>query len=95
MDAKESLADGDIEEALTDVIDLENQFLLLQNKTKLTGDFQKIKEDISNTDFKKALDDITKIQAAVIKAETAVIKAQLSNLELMAKQDEEKNGDAN
>jgi len=90
MDAKESLADVNIKEALTGIIDLENQFLLLQNKTNLTEDFQKIKEAISKTDFKKALDYITKIQIEVIKAETEVFKAQL-----MAKQDEEENGDAN
>jgi len=90
MDAKESLTDVNIKEALTGIIDLENQFLLLQNKTNLTEDFQKIKEAISKTDFKKALDYITKIQIEVIKAETEVFKAQL-----MAKQDEEENGDAN
>jgi len=96
MDVKESLADGDTEEALTDVVDLENQFLLLQNKTKLTEDFQKIKKDISKTDFKKALDDITTIQTAVIKAETAVLKTHLSNPELIATgQEEEENGEAN
>ena len=90
IDTKESLADGDIKEALTGILDVENQFLLLQNKTKLTENFQKIKEAISKTDFKKALDYITKIQTAVIKSETEVFKAHL-----MTKQEEEENKDAN
>ena len=95
MDAKESLADGEIEEALTGITDVENQFLLLQNKTKLTGDFQKIKESVSQRDIAKALDDITKAQNEIIKAETEVFKAQLSNPELVTGQDDEENGDGN
>jgi hypothetical protein len=95
MDAKESLADGEIEEALTGITDVENQFLLLQNKTKLTGDFQKIKESVSQRDIAKALDDITKAQNEIIKAETEVFKAQLSNPELITGQDDEENGDGN
>jgi hypothetical protein len=95
MDTKESIADGKIEESLTDVTDIEKQFILLQNKTTFTGDFQKIKESIAQRDLSKALDDITNIQKEIIKAETEVYKAQLSNRELMTGEDEEDNGDAN
>jgi hypothetical protein len=95
MDTKESIADGKIEESLIDVTDIENQFILLQNKTTFTGDFQKIKESIAQRDISKALDDITNIQKKIIKAETEVFKAQLSNPELMTEEDEEDNGDAN
>jgi hypothetical protein len=79
MDVKESIADGEIEEALIDVTDIQNEFLLLQNKTTFTEDFQKIKDDISNRDFAKALDDITDIQKKIIKIETEIFKAQISN----------------
>jgi hypothetical protein len=89
MDTKELLANGEIVTALTGITDLENQFILLQNKPTFTQDIQKIKEDISKTDLKKALDDITKIQKEVIKAETEVFKAQLSNPELMASQQDD------
>lgn len=95
MDTKESIADGKIEESLIDVTDIENQFILLQNKTTFTGDFQKIKESIAQRDLSKALDDITNIQKKIIKAETELFKAQLSNPELMTGEDEEDNGDAN
>ena len=78
-DIKKSLANADVKEALTITTDLQNQFLLLPNKTKLTGDFQKIKESLSQKDLAKALDDITDIQKEIIKAETEVFKAQLSN----------------
>jgi hypothetical protein len=79
MDVKESIADGETEEALIDVTDIQNEFLLLQNKTTFTEDFQKIKDDISNRDFAKALDDITDIQKKIIKIETEIFKAQISN----------------
>jgi hypothetical protein len=95
MDTKESIADGKIEESLIDVTDIENQFILLQNKTTFTGDFQKIKESIAQRDISKALDDITNIQKKIIKAETEVFKARLSNPELMTGEDEEDNGDDN
>jgi hypothetical protein len=95
MDAKESIADGEIEESLTDVTDIENQFILFPNKTTFTGDFQKIKESISQRDLAKALEDITNIQNKVIKAETEIFKAQSSNPELMIGQDEKDNGDGN
>ncbi|HEX5892537.1 MAG TPA: hypothetical protein VFY41_06725, partial [Nitrososphaeraceae archaeon] len=84
--AKESLANGEIADALTDITDLENQLILLQNKTTFTEDIQKIKNAISKSDLKKALDDITNIQTGILKAETEISKAQLANPELMAAQ---------
>jgi hypothetical protein len=87
MDIKKSIADGEIEEALKDVTDIQNEFLLLQNKTTFTENFQKIKDDISNRDFAKALDDITDIQKKIIKIETEIFKAQISNPRLMPEQD--------
>ena len=87
--AKQSLANGDKEEALTGITDLENQLILLQNQTTFTEDIQKIKNAISKSDLKKALDDITNIQTGIVKAETEIFKAQLANPELMAAQQDE------
>ena len=84
--AKQSLANGDKEEALTGITDLENQLILLQNQTTFTEDIQKIKNAISKSDLKKALDDITNIQTGIVKAETEIFKVQLANPELMAAQ---------
>ncbi|HEX2407701.1 MAG TPA: hypothetical protein VHJ38_10915 [Nitrososphaeraceae archaeon] len=93
MTVKEALANGEREDALTGITDVENQLLLLQNKTTFTEDIQKIKDSISKTDLKKALDDITNIQNGIIKAETEVFKAQLANPELMAAQQDNDNGE--
>jgi hypothetical protein len=87
--AKESLANGEIADALTGVTDLENQLILLQNKTTFTEDIQKIKNAISKSDLNKALDEITNIQTGILKAETEISKAQLANPELMAAQQDE------
>jgi hypothetical protein len=87
--AKQSLANGEIEAALTGITDLENQLILLQNKTTFTEDIQKIKNAISKSDLKEALDDITNIQTGIVKAETEIFKVQLANPELMAAQQDE------
>lgn len=84
MNVKEALANGDREDALTGITDVENQLLLLQNKTTFEGNIQNIKDAISKSDLKKALDDINNVQSEIIKAETEVFKAQLTNSELMA-----------
>ena len=60
--SKLDLSNGNIEEALTGITGIENQLLLLQNKTTFTGDFSKIKESLSKGDFAKALDDITNVK---------------------------------
>ena len=93
MDAKDALANGDIEEGLTGVTNIENELLLSQNTTTVTGDFQKIKESISKRDLAKALDDITKVQNELIKAETEVSKVQIANPGLVAGQDEDEDED--
>ena len=93
MNAKEALANGEIEEGLTGVTNIENELLLSQNTTKVTGDFQKIKESISKRDLAKALDDITKVQNELIKAETEVSKVQIANPGLVAGQDEDEDED--
>jgi hypothetical protein len=95
MNTKESVADAKIEESLIGITEIENQFLLLQNKATFTGDFQKIKESLAQRDLAKALDYITNIQIEIIKAETEIFKTQLSNLELVSGEDNENNRDVN
>src|SRR5215212_5342773 len=70
MNAKEALANGNTEEALTGVTEVENQLLTLQPAPKFTGDFQKIKDSIAKADLSKALDDLSNVQTEVLKAET-------------------------
>jgi hypothetical protein len=77
--AKQALVNGNIEEALAGITDVEIPLLLLENKPSFVGDLQEIKNSISKKDINKALDDLTKIQSDILKAETETLKAQLAN----------------
>jgi hypothetical protein len=83
MNAKEALADGNTEEALTSVTDVENQLLTVQPQPKFTGDFKNIKDSIAKADLAKALDDLNKVQTEVLKAETEIFKAGQTNPQIM------------
>ena len=83
MDAKEALANGNTEEALTSITDVENQLLTVQPQPKFTGDFKNIKDSISKADLNKALDDLSKVQTELLKAETEIFKAGMNNPQLM------------
>ena len=79
MNAKQSLVNGNMEEALAGITDVEIPLLLAQNKPSFVGDLQEIKNSISKKDVNKALDDLTKIQTDILKGETETLKAQLAN----------------
>ena len=79
MNAKQSLVNGNTEEALEGITDVEIPLLLLQTKPSFVGDLQEIKNSISKKDVNKALDDLTKIQTDIVKGETETLKAQLAN----------------
>lgn len=89
MDAKASIANGDAEDALTTVTDVENQLLTLQPQPPIIGEFQIIKDWIDNADLKKALADISRVEKEVLKAETEIFTAQLENPELLISQQDE------
>lgn len=96
MTAKEALADGNTEDALTQITDVENQLLLLKTQPSFGKDIQKIKDSLSKKDNIKALDDLTKVQSDVLKAETEMLKAQLANPMLSQQknaQDQDDEGD--
>ena len=90
--AKQSLANGDTEEALTQITDIENQVLLLKPQPSFTSDIQKIKDSVSKKDLNKALDDLTKVQTDVLKADTEMLKAQIAN-PMLAEQNNAQNQD--
>ena len=91
MDAKESLVDGNTQEALTTISEIENQLLGLQNQPSFTKDIQQIKNSIGKADMNKVLDDLAKVQIDLIKAETEVFKAQ-SNSQIKATGEQNNNG---
>jgi hypothetical protein len=76
MDAKEAVRDGNTEEALTSITDVENQLITTQPKPKFADNFQQIKDSLASADLAKALDDISNVQTELLKAETEVFKAQ-------------------
>jgi len=79
MNAKQSLVNGNTDEALAGITDVEIPLLLAQNKPSFVGDLQEIKNSISEKNVNKALDDLTKVQTDIVKAETEILKAQLTN----------------
>jgi hypothetical protein len=87
MNAKESLLNGNKEEALAGITDVEVELLLLPTKPSFVGDIQTIKNSIAKSDINKALDDLTKVQTDVLKAETEALKAQLANPQLLEAQE--------
>ena len=95
MTAKEALRDGNTEEALTAVTEVENQLLTAQPQPKFTGDFQKIKDSIAKADLNKALDDISKVQTDVLKAETEIFKAELPSAQEIIEQNQDDEDDDN
>jgi hypothetical protein len=98
---KESLVEGDTEAALTGVADTENLLLPLENPITLqnypfTVEIQNIKDYISMAKLKEAIDEVSKIQIAIIKAEGEICAAQLENPDLVeSQQDKEDKDDDN
>src|SRR5918994_1062797 len=86
MAAKDAVSNGNTEEALTLVSEVETDLLTLQPAPKFTGDFQKIKDSLGKADLAKALDDISKVQTEVLKAETEIQKAGLPTPQQLAQQ---------
>ncbi len=87
MNAKESLLNGNKEEALAGITDVEVKLLLLPTKPSFVGDIQTIKNSIAKSDINKALDDLTKVQTDILKAETEELKAQIANPQLLEAQE--------
>ena len=86
MAAKDAVSNGNTEEALTLVSEVETDLLTLQPAPKFTGEFQKIKDSLGKADLAKALDDISKVQTEVLKAETEIQKAGLPTPQQLAQQ---------
>ena len=87
MNAKESLLNGNKEEALAGITGVEVKLLLLPTKPSFVGDIQTIKNSIAKSDINKALDDLTKVQTDILKAETEALKAQIANPQLLEAQE--------
>ena len=89
MTAKEALSEGNTDEALTEITDIENQLLLLQNQPSFVSNIQQIKDAIASANLNQALDSIGKVQTDVLKAETDIMKAQAPPSSLVTAQEPE------
>ena len=85
MNAQLAIVDGNKEQALKDVMDLETQLLLLKPSppTKLLNNIHKAIGAIATSEIDKSLNTITNIQVSILKAENLIFKAAVANPQLM------------
>ena len=85
MNAQLAIVDGNIEQALKDVIDLETQLLLLKPSppTKFLNNIHKAIAAIATSEIDKSLNTLTNIQVNILKAENLIFKAAVANPQVM------------
>jgi hypothetical protein len=84
MNAKVAIVNGDLEEGLTIVRDVETQLLLIDpSPTKFLSDLHKVTNAISKSNIVKSLDALTKVQVDVLKAENHLFKAAVANPQVL------------
>ena len=91
--AKLAIVEGNIEQALKDVIDLETQLLLLEPSppTKFLNNLHKAIGAIAKSEIDKSLNILTNIQVSILKAENLIFKAAVANPQVMQQVDTSKN----
>ena len=85
MNAQLAIVDGNIKQALKDVMDLETQLILLKPAppTKFINNIHKAIAAISTSEIDKSLNTITNIQVSILKAENLIFKAAVANPQVM------------
>jgi hypothetical protein len=84
MQAELAVVDGNLEEALTGVRDVESQLLQIEpSPTKFLSVIHKAIKAIADSDIDKALDTLTRIQVNLFKAENQIFKAAVANPQIM------------
>ena len=85
MNAQLAIVDGNIEQALKDVMDLETQLVLLKPSppTKFLNNIHKAIGAIATSEIDKSLNTITNIQVSILKAENLIFKAAVANPQVM------------
>jgi hypothetical protein len=85
MNAQLAIVDGNIKQALKDVIDVETQLLLLEPSppTKFLNNIHKAISAIAKSDIDKSLNTLTNIQVTILKAENLIFKAAVANPQVM------------
>ena len=85
MNAQLAIVDGNIKQALKDVMDLETQLILLKPSppTKFINNIHKAITAISTSEIDKSLNTLTNIQVSILKAENLIFKAAVGNPQVM------------
>ena len=85
MNAQLAIVDGNIKQALKDVMDLETQLILLEPAppTKFINNIHKAIAAISTSEIDKSLNTLTSIQVSILKAENLIFKATVGNPQVM------------
>jgi hypothetical protein len=85
MNAELAIVDGNIKQALKDVMDLETQLILLEPAppTKFINNIHKAISAISTSEIDKSLNTLTNIQVSILKAENLIFKAAVANPQVM------------
>src|SRR5215204_5802211 len=79
-----AIVDGNLQEALTDVRDIESQLLKVKPMpTKFLDNIHKAINAIAREDINKALNTLTGIQVTILKAENQIFKAAVANPQVM------------
>ena len=93
MNAQLAIVDGNIEQALKDVMDVETQLILLKPSppNKLLNNIHKAIAAITTSEIDKSLNTITNIQVSILKAENLIFKAAVANPQVMQQVDTLKN----
>ena len=81
INAQLAIVDGNIEQALKDVMDFETQLILLKPSppTKFLNNIHKAIAAIVTSEIDKSLNTITNIQVSILKAENLIFKAAVVN----------------
>ncbi|HEX2405842.1 MAG TPA: hypothetical protein VHJ38_01435 [Nitrososphaeraceae archaeon] len=79
-----AVVDGNLEEALTGVRDVESQLLEVEpSPSKFLSVLHKAIKAIDDSDIDKALDTLTRIQVMILKSENQIFKAAVADPQVM------------
>ena len=85
MNAKLAIVDGNIKQALEDVMNLETQLVRLEPSppAKFLNNIHKAISAIAQSDIDKSLNTLTNIEVSILKAENLIFKAAVTNPQLI------------